>query len=137
METIEDNFKPDLTPAEMEQAGVLASQYYHADPKVHNFFKVDASLKTWPKQWIDVDAPMGWFDWYKQYSEGKRGPDDERQIKRWISFKARHLAQLLKADPTGEDFSVQPKRRQALLNWGIAPGDKNKYLEKIASILMK
>jgi hypothetical protein len=41
------------------------------------------------------------------------------------------LAQLLKADPTGEDFSVQPKRRQALLNWRIAPGDKNKYLEKI------
>jgi superfamily II DNA or RNA helicase len=26
----------------------------------------------------------------------------------------------------------QPKRRQALLNWGIAPGDKNKYLTKLA-----
>lgn len=136
MATIEERFNPDLTPEEMEQAGVLASQYYNADPKMHNFFKVDASLKTWPKQWIDVDAPMGWFDWYKQYSEGKRGPDDERQIKRWLSFKARHLAQLLKADPTGEDFSIQPRRRQALLNWGIAPGDKNKYLEKIASRLL-
>lgn len=130
-----DNFKPDLTADEMELAGVLASQYYQKDPKVHNFFKVDASLKKWPKEWTHLDAPMGWFDWYKQYSKGKRGPDDERQIKRWLSFRARHLAQLLKADPTGEDFSIQPKRRQALLNWGIAPGDKNRYLTKVAELL--
>lgn len=128
---MDDRFKPDLTPEQMEALGVLATQYYGADPKKHNFFRVDASLKVWPKEWVTEAAPMGWFDWYKQYSSGVRTSDDEHQIKRWISFKARHLAQLLKADPSGEDFSVQPRRRQALLNWGIAPGDKNKYLEKI------
>ena len=135
MDTIEQKFQPDLIPEEMKQLGVLASQYYHADPKTHNFFKVDASLKKWPKQWITSDAPHGWYEWYMHYSKGVRTPDDERQIKRWLSFKARHLAQLLKADPTGENFEIQPKRRQALLNWGIAPGDKNKYLDKIASLL--
>jgi hypothetical protein len=128
-------FKPDLTPDQMEALGVLASQYYNADPKTHNFFKVDASMKKWPDEWKKESAPMGWFDWYKQYSAGIRSADDERQIKRWLSFKSRHLAQLLKADPTGEDFSIQPRRRQALLNWGIAPGlDKNKYLDRINKV---
>lgn len=133
MDSIEDRFKPDLTPAEMKRLGVLAAQYYHANPEEHNFFHVDASLKQWPKEWVDKTAPHGWYEWYMKYSKGVRDPDDERQMKRWISFKARHMAQLLKADPTGEDLSIQPRRRQALLNWGIAPGDKNKYLEKIAS----
>jgi hypothetical protein len=52
------DFKPDLTPDEMEALGVLASQYYGKD-KSHNFFKVDASLKTWPTEWKHIDAPMG------------------------------------------------------------------------------
>lgn len=128
--SIIDDFKPDLTPDEMTQAGVLARQYFNADPKTHNFFKVDASQQVWPTEWKDPSAPMGWFDWYKQFSAGKRHPDDERQMRRWLSFKARHLAQLLKADPTGVDFTVQPRRRQALLNWGIAPGDKSLYIKK-------
>lgn len=131
--SIHDEFQPDLTPDEMKQLGVLAQQYFDKDPKEHNFFHVDASLKKWPEEWKREDAPHGWFEWYQHYSAGIRGPDDERQIKRWKSFKARHLAQLLKADPSGEDLTVQPRRRQALLNWGIAPGDKNKYLEKVSS----
>jgi 8-oxo-dGTP pyrophosphatase MutT (NUDIX family) len=125
---LEDRFQPDLSPSEMRQLGVLAKQYFHKDPGEANYFHVDASMSEWPKKWIDPKtAPMGWFDWYQGYSAGKRTPDDERQIKRWISFKARHLAQLTKADPTLSDLSVQPRRRQALLNWGIAPGiDKSK-----------
>jgi hypothetical protein len=34
------------------------------------------------------------------------------------------MAQLAKADPTLVDLSIQPRRRQALLHWGIAPGIK-------------
>ena len=126
-------FNPDLTPSEMEALGVLAKQYYGKDPKSHNFFKIDASMDKWPEGWVDQQtAPLGWFEWYKGYANGVRTHDDDRQIARWISFKARHLAQLKKADPTLTDLNIQPKRRQALLNWGIAPGGKNVYLEKIA-----
>lgn len=142
------DFSPDLTPVQMEALGVLASpgsKYNNADPTKANFFKVKASLDTWPETWHNEQHPLGWFEWYKGYASGKRTDDDERQIKRWISFKARHLAQLKKADPTLADFSVQPRRRQALLNWGIAPGINveeeiqkreqrmnNKYLTKVA-----
>lgn len=132
---LEAKFKPDLTPDQMARLGVLrfkGSGYGEGDPTKDNFFKVDASLKTWPEKWHNEAHPLGWYEWFQNYHAGKRTPDDERQIKRWISFKARHLAQLQKADPTLEDLSVQPRRRQALLNWGIAPGDKNKYLTKIA-----
>lgn len=146
---IASKFTPDLTPAQMEILGVLrhkGSQYGEGTDK-DNYFGVRASLDAWPEKWHNEQHPQGWFQWYKGYSEGKRTDDDERQMKRWISFKARHLAQLQKADPTLADLSVQPKRRQALLNWGIAPGvnveeevskkmdngvQLNKYLTKIA-----
>lgn len=141
-------FRPDLTPEQMKQLGVLSGKYDDKDPKKANFFHVDASMKHWDPKWIDKKtAPMGWFEWYQGYASGKRTPDDDRQMKRWSSFKARHIAQLQKADPTLSDLSVQPRRRQALLHWGIAPGidipkataagDVNVYLEKAASMFQR
>lgn len=141
-------FTPDLTPEQMARLGVLrhkGSQYGEGEAK-DNFFGVSASQATWPESWHNSEHPIGWYQWYQGYAQGKRTADDERQIKRWVSFKARHLAQLRKADPTLSDLSVQPKRRQALLNWGIAPGinveeemqkraswSENRFLTKIAS----
>jgi superfamily II DNA or RNA helicase len=128
----------------MESIGVLThpgSKYFDGNPKA-NFYGVRASLDKWPETWHNEEHPKGWFQWYRGYAQGKRTPDDERQIKRWLSFKARHLAQLQKADPELTNLHIQPKRRQALLNWGIAPGldigravetgSVNKYLEKSA-----
>jgi hypothetical protein len=132
-----ERFKPDLTPSEMEELGVLASQYYDADPKEHNFFKVDASLKKWPEYWKSETAPQEWFQWFKQYSSGVRTPDDDRQIKRWILFKARHLGGLRKADPTLQDLSIRPKQRQALLNWGITGGMTKDQLTSKAQEMQK
>mgnify|MGYP002344774027 FL=1 len=123
-----DKFKPDVTPEQMSQLGVLVGKYTEGKPEEGNFFKTDASLKAWPDKWHNEQHPLGWYEWYQGWSKGKRTDDDERQIKRWISFKARHLAQLQKADPTLQDLSVQPRRRQALLNWGIAPGIEKKAI---------
>lgn len=135
-------FNPDLTPEQMDALGVLSGIYNDKDPKTGNFFGVEASMKQWKEKWLHESAPMGWYEWYQGYASGKRGPDDERQIRRWYLFKARHLAQLQKADPELTHLDIQPRRRQALLNWGIAPGinvdraletgSVNKYLEKSA-----
>ncbi|MNK09980.1 hypothetical protein D3C87_279900 [compost metagenome] len=132
---IEERFKPDLTPSEMEELGVLAKQYYGKDPEKANFFHTDASLTKWPEYWKNEEAPMGWFDWYSQYSQGRRSDDDLRQMRRWYLFKQRHLGGLRKADPTLHDLSVRPKQRQALLNWGITGGlTKNQLLDKAESL---
>ena len=105
---LEDEFQPDLTPDDLKALGVY-DQVYGDAPS-------EASMKEWPEHWINQQDPLGWLQWYDRYSGGRRTDDDERQIKRWKSFKARHLAQYLKK-PT-------PRRASALRNWGI---DVEKY----------
>jgi hypothetical protein len=130
-------FKPELTPQEMLEMGVFGGKYlcdcrgefpkewflraklcheYH-DPAL-NYFGVNASqpLSVWrEKGWIHTDDPRGWFQWYCRYYLGRRGPDDQRQIKRWKAMK-RHVAQIKKHCKKG-DLSCRRKQRQALLNW--------------------
>ncbi len=131
------DFKPQLTPRQMLQLGVFGGKYMtdcrnefpkswftHArlSPERHvpelNFFKVNASqpLSVWRKKgWIHPDDPRGWFQWYCRYYVGRRGPDDERQIRRWKAM-SRHVAQIRKHCRKG-DLSCRPRQRQALLNW--------------------
>lgn len=133
-------FKPDLTPKQMLALGVFGGIYmrdcikefpkdwfikakfqkegsYTHDPKL-NFFGVNASqpLSVWRKKgWIYKDDPRGWFQWYCRYYMGRRGPDDDRQIRRWVAM-SRHIAQIKKHCRKG-DFACHTKRRQALLHW--------------------
>ncbi len=97
-------FKPDLTPAKMRRLGLLNTA---------GIVPQYASQKSWPAKWVNPQDPGGWGQWYLRYTTGRRTPDDARQIKRWASFKARHLAQFTK-NPT-------PRRAYALMNWGIDP----------------
>ena len=131
------DFTPDLTPKEMLRVGVFGGKYmtdctaeFPADwfehaklcPERHdpalNCFGVNASqpLSVWrSKGWIHEDDPRGWFQWYCRYYMGRRGEDDERQVKRWRAV-TRHLAQLRKNCRRG-DLLCRPRQRQALLHW--------------------
>ena len=93
-------FEPDLAPEDMRES--YNSIYGHVGPRL-------ASMKEWPEHWLDDQDGMGWLQWYEQYSAGRRTENDDRQIKRWKSFKARHGSQL-KANPT-------PRRAYAVRNW--------------------
>jgi hypothetical protein len=131
------HFRPDLTPKEMLKLGVFGGKYLtdctaefpsrwfagakrspgRHDPAL-NFFRVRASqpLSEWRKKgWIYHEDPRGWFQWYCRYFQGRRCPDDERQIKRWRAVR-RHVAQL-KKNCRRRDLDCRRKQRQALLQW--------------------
>jgi 8-oxo-dGTP pyrophosphatase MutT (NUDIX family) len=97
------DFSPDFTPKQLKEMGVYDEVYGDKPSK--------ASMKEWPEHWINKQDPLGWLQWYERYSDGRRTEDDARQIKRWKSFKSRHLAQY-KKKPT-------ERREAALRNWGI------------------
>ncbi len=87
------------------------------DPDL-NFFGVNASqpLSEWRRKgWIHDDDPRGWFQWYCRYYLGRRSPDDERQIRRWLAIR-RHVAQIRKHCRAG-DLDCRRKQRQAMLHW--------------------
>jgi hypothetical protein len=131
------DFRPELTPREMLALGVFGGKYmtdcaaeFPADwfaaarlcPERHdpalNFFGVNASqpLSVWrAKGWIHPDDPRGWFQWYCRYYLGRRGPDDERQVRRWRAVR-RHVAQVERHCRRG-DLGCRPRQRQALLHW--------------------
>jgi len=131
------DFKPELTPKQMLALGVFGGKYMtdcqeefpaawfrkaklcseRHDAK-RNCFGVNASqpLSEWRRKgWIYKEDPRGWFEWYCRYYMGRRCPDDERQIKRWLAIK-RHLAQIRKNCRRG-DLLCRPRQRQALLHW--------------------
>lgn len=131
------DFRPELTPKEMLELGVFGGKYMtdcraefpadwfenaklcreRHDPNL-NFFGVNASkpLSYWhDKGWINPEDPRGWFQWYCRYHMGRRGPDDERQIKRWRAM-VRHIAQLKRGCEPG-NWNCRRRQRQALLHW--------------------
>ncbi|HPD57572.1 MAG TPA: hypothetical protein P5294_10580 [Smithellaceae bacterium] len=130
-------FKPQLTPKQMLEAGVFGGKYmtdcrkefpasWFANAKLNslkhdprlNCFGVNASkpLSYWrQKGWIYHEDPRGWFQWYCRYYMGRRCPDDARQIKRWKAMQ-RHVKQLKKNCPAG-DLNCRRRQRQALLHW--------------------
>jgi hypothetical protein len=111
-------FNPDLKAKLLRNQGVFDDVYGDKAGEL-------ASMKEWPKEWMGPNDE-GWLEWYEKYEQGRRDKDDERQIKRHNSFKARHLAQFIKK-PT-------PRRYYALRNWAI---DGEKYLPKSKVKLLK
>ena len=134
-------FKPQLSPQKMLEMGVFGGSYFgnkiNEYPKSwfknaklsktfdieKNRFKVKAGLsrKEWiDKGWIFKEDPLGWFQWYCRFTNGRRIPNiDEIQIKRWKAFK-RHVAAIKKNCEPG-NIHCRRKQRQAILQWAYNP----------------
>ena len=135
-------FKPDLSPKKMLELGVFGGSYFGLNIKEYpsawfkkakiikkfdvnnNRFRVAAGLsrKEWiSKGWIFNQDPLGWFQWYCRFTNGRRIPHiDEIQIKRWKAFGGRHIA-AIKKNCEESDLSCRRKQRQAILQWAYDP----------------
>lgn len=104
--------------------------------------KSGTTLEYWEsKGWITKYDPYGEFAWYCEFYNGRRCPDDERQIKRWLAivgpngrFKNRLIGMIQKADAKYDDPTVSPVIRQLLHQWGVVLTKKDydariKYLK--------
>ena len=135
-------FKPELTPKKMMKLGVFGGSYFGGNIKEYpkswfknaklskmvnvnkNRFKVASGLsrKEWiDKGWIFKEDPLGWFQWYCRFKNGRRIPRiDEIQIKRWKAFGSRHVSAIKKNCDPG-DVYCRRKQRQAVLQWAYNP----------------
>ena len=135
-------FKPQLTPKKMLELGVFGGAYF-SDGSIKEFpkswfvkakiskifdvnlnrFKIESGLsrKEWiDKGWIFKEDPLGWFQWYCRYTNGRRIPHiDEIQIKRWKNFR-RHVLAIEKNCERG-DLGCRKRQRQAILQWAYDP----------------
>lgn len=88
--------------------------------------KVGTTLAFWrSKGWINEQDPYGWVQWYAEYHNGRRSPDDARQIKRWAElagpngrFRKWLITNILKKKSKWNDESISPAIRQTLQHWG-------------------
>tara|TARA_B100001996_G_C18163191_1_gene401436 strand:- start:16 stop:477 length:462 start_codon:yes stop_codon:yes gene_type:complete len=134
-------FKPELTPKKMLKLGVFGGSYFGYNIKEYpkswfekaklsknfdvklNRFKVKSGLSRqhWiEKGWIFKKDPLGWFQWYCRFCNGRRIPHiDEIQIKRWKNFK-RHVSAIEK-NCEKNDLGCRRRQRQAVLQWAYNP----------------
>ena len=135
-------FKPQITPKKMLSLGVFGGSYFNKkqikefpkswfkNAKISknfdvnlNRFRVKSGLtrKHWiEKGWIFKEDPLGWFQWYCRFCNGRRiARIDEIQIKRWKNFR-RHVLAIKKNCEIG-DLGCRRRQRQAILQWAYNP----------------
>ena len=98
-------------------------------------------IEDWEKNdWIKEEDPYGWFQWYCRYYRGRKSPDDERQIKRWLAlagpngrFRRRLMNEIIKKKKRYNESTVSPVIRQVLLHWGyeLTSEDLKKYKQSL------
>ena len=134
-------FKPQLSPKKMVELGVFGGAYFESKIQEYpkswfknaklsktfdvnkNRFKIASGLsrKHWiDKGWIFKEDPLGWFQWYCRFINGRRiSKIDEIQIKRWKAFK-RHVSAIQKNCEPG-NIHCRKRQRQAILQWAYNP----------------
>lgn len=86
--------------------------------------KSGTTLEYWEsKGWIKAQDPYGWVQWYCRFFNGRRSPDDRRQIDRWLAFagpRGRFRLRLIQMVGRGRynDVTISPVIRQGLHQWG-------------------
>ena len=112
--------------AGLDESLYLTRSWDAYDKSINTYnVKVGTTLEFWEeKEWITKTNPYGWVQWYCDFFIGKRGPDDEWQIKRWLQtagpnsrFRRALINQLKREGKAFDDFTVSPKRRQTLQHW--------------------
>ena len=107
----------------------LSRSFKDYDIKLNKYgVKVGTTLEFWEdKNWISEYNPYGWMHWYCDFFNGRRCPDDERQIKRWLNtagprsrFRRQLINMILNKDTKYNDYKISPKIRQTLQHWGYS-----------------
>lgn len=88
--------------------------------------KVGSTLRTWEEnKWITEWDPYGYIQWYCNFYNGRRCPDDERQIQRFLNlagpkgrFRRRLINECRKKKKIYDNYKVSPRIRQTLQHWG-------------------
>ena len=105
----------------------LVTPWNDYDKSINKYkVKVGTTLEFWEdKDWITKYHPYGWVQWYCDFYNGSRSPDDERQINRWIKTAGpnsrfrKYLIRLINEKSSKyNDFKISPKIRQTLQHWG-------------------
>eukprot|EP00599_Poterioochromonas_sp_BG-1_P000062 CAMPEP_0173146276 /NCGR_PEP_ID=MMETSP1105-20130129/8396_1 /TAXON_ID=2985 /ORGANISM="Ochromonas sp., Strain BG-1" /LENGTH=266 /DNA_ID=CAMNT_0014060445 /DNA_START=100 /DNA_END=901 /DNA_ORIENTATION=+ len=107
----------------------VASPTYNKDV---NAYKVScgSSVQQWEDSgWVTEIDPYGWFQWYCRFYLGRRCSDDYRQITRALGVMGpsgrwrknlinKCLSSGKSPDEACIDFTISPKIRQLLQQWG-------------------
>ena len=134
-------FKPQLTPKKMLELGVFGGSYFGKKNKEFpkswfvkaklsnsfdvekNYFRIKAGLsrKHWKgKGWIFREDPLGWFQWYCRFTQGRRITHiDVVQIKR--RKKCTRNVSAIKKNCEQGDVHCRRRQRQAILQWAYNP----------------
>ena len=111
-------------PADRFDGVVVTDTVYDKKKNKYNI-KCSTSLEDREKSgWIHPQDPYGRVQRYCRFYLGRRTPDDDRQIKRWLwvawpngRFKKRLISLIQTSYVTFDDPIVSPKIRQLLLHW--------------------
>jgi len=110
-----------------------------------NKYKVRAgtTFEDWESAgWMSSQDPYGWVQWYCRFYSGRRSPDDNRQIQRWLNyagpngrwrnFLIRKIYDAHKYNHkiTYNSYTISPVIRQGLQHWAYYL-TKSDYLNKI------
>ena len=125
------DFSPFASPSALLRLGIFDGGYFRDDPDSCPWDAVVAPVNLFARnvsqtrqQWIDngwitPEDPLGWFQWYCRFHEGRRCAVDDWQIGRWKSFGARHGGAVRSLG--GRDVSRRARQRQSLLHWAHDP----------------